>query len=152
MNVNFDNLKRLLESLKTIGFFERLFSWNRIRLQLIDANGDLQKLLARAEELIKIENLFNLEKSNGKNLTDTINRLYSENEVLKNSAVHQSKQIESQQKENTTLTEANKNQLRRGIELSNEVAILKQKLEQTERELQKVAQQNTDHFRFYLNL
>jgi hypothetical protein len=141
MNVNFDNLKRLLESLKTIGFFERLFSWNRIRLQLIDANGDLQKLLARAEELVKIENLFNLEKSNGKNLSDTVNRLYTENEVLKES----NKKLDLFQKELTTLTEANKNYLRRGTELSNEVAILKQKLEQTERELQKVAQQNTEY-------
>ncbi len=141
MNVNFDNLKRLLESLKTIGFLERLFSWNRIKLQLIDANGDLQKLLARVEEFIKLENLFNLEKSNGKNLSDTVNRLHTENEVLKES----NKQIDLFQKELTTLTEANKNYLRRGTELSNEVSILKQKLEQTERELQKVAQQNTEY-------
>ena len=141
MNVNFDNLKRLLESLKTIGFLERLFSWNRIKLQLIDANGDLQKLLVRVEEFIKLENLFNLEKSNGKNLSDTVNRLHTENEVLKES----NKQIDLFQKELTTLTEANKNYLRRGTELSNEVSILKQKLEQTERELQKVAQQNTEY-------
>lgn len=141
MNVNFDSLKRLLESLKTIGFFERLFSWNRIKLQLIDANGDLQKLLARVEEFIKLENLFNLEKSNGKNLSDSVNRLHTENEVLKES----NKQLDLFQKELTTLTEANKNYLRRGTELSNEVAILKQKLEQTERELQKVAQQNTEY-------
>jgi predicted RNase H-like nuclease (RuvC/YqgF family) len=141
MNVNFDNLKRLLESLKTIGFLERLFSWNRIKLQLIDANGDLQKLLVRVEEFIKLESLFNLEKSNGKNLSDTVNRLHTENEVLKES----NKKLDLFQKELTTLTEANKNYLRRGTELSNEVAILKQKLEQTERELQKVVQQNTEY-------
>jgi hypothetical protein len=143
MNVNFDYLKRLLESLKTIGFFERLFDWNKIKLQLIDANGDLQKLLTRAEEFIKLENLFNLEKSNGKNLSDTVNRLHTENEVLKES----NKQLDLFQKEITTLTEANKNYLRRGTELSNEVATLKQKLEQTERELQKVIQQNTEYIK-----
>ena len=141
MNVNFDNLKRLLESLKAISFFERLFGWNKIKLQLIDANGDLQKLLARVEEFIKLENLFNLEKSNTKNLTDTINRLHTENEVLKES----NKQLDLFQQKLTTLEEANKNYLRRGTELSNEVATLKQKLEQTERELQKVLQQNTEY-------
>ena len=141
MEVNFDNLKRLLESLKNLGLFSRIFNWNKIRVQLIDANGDLQKLMARVEELVKLENLFNLEKSNSKNLNETANRLHTENQVLKES----NKQIDVLQKELTTLTEANKNYLRRGTELSNEVATLKQKLEQTERELQKVLQQNTEH-------
>lgn len=141
MEVNFDNLKRLLESLKNLGLFSRIFNWNKIRVQLIDANGDLQKLMARVEELVKLENLFNLEKSNNKNLNETANRLHTENQVLKES----NKQIDVLQKELTTLTEANKNYLRRGTELSNEVATLKQKLEQTERELQKVVQQNTEH-------
>ena len=141
MEVNFDNLKRLLESLKNLGLFGRIFNWNKIRVQLIDANGDLQKLMARVEELVKLENLFNLEKSNNKNLNETANRLHTENQVLKES----NKQIDVLQKELTTLTEANKNYLRRGTELSNEVATLKQKLEQTERELQKVLQQNTEH-------
>ena len=141
MEVNFDNLKRLLESLKNLGLFGRIFNWNKIRVQLIDANGDLQKLMARVEELVKLENLFNLEKSNNKNLNETANRLHTENQVLKES----NKQIDVLQKELTTLTEANKNYLRRGTELSNEVATLKQKLEQTERELQKVVQQNTEH-------
>ncbi len=140
MNMNFDNLKRLLESLKALRFFDRLFSWNRIKLQLIDANGDLQKLLARVEEFSKLENLFNLEKSNTKNLTDTVNRLHTENEVLKES----NKQLDLFQQKLTTFEEANKNYLRRGTELSNEVATLKQKLEQTERELQKAVQQNTE--------
>ncbi len=141
MEANFDHLKRLLESLKTIGFFERIFGWNRVKLQLIDANGDLQKLMARVAEFIKVENLFNIEKSSGKNLNETVNRLHTETQVLKES----NKQIDLLQKELTTLTESNKNFLRRGTELSNEVAILKQKLEQTERDLQKVVQQNTEH-------
>ncbi len=143
MEVNFDNLKRLLESLKNLGLFSRIFNWNKIRVQLIDANGDLQKLMARVEELVKLENLLNLEKSNSKNLNETANRLHTENQVLKES----NKQIDVLQKELTTLTEANKNYLRRGTELSNEVATLKQKLEQTERELQKVVQQNTEHIK-----
>lgn len=141
MDANFDNLKRLLERIKTIGFFERIFSWGSIKNVLIDASGDLQKLIGRSEEFGKLENSLNLEKSTSKNLTETVNRLHTENQVLKES----NKQIDLFQKELTTLTEANKNYLRRGTELSNEVAILKQKLEQTERELQKVMQQNTEY-------
>jgi len=141
MDANFDNLKRLLERVKTISFFERIFSWGDIKNLLIDASGDLQKLIGRADELSKLENSFNLEKSNSKNLSDTVNRLHTDNQVLKES----NKQIDLFQKELTTLTEANKNYLRRGTELSNEVAILKQKLEQTERELQKVLQLNTEY-------
>ena len=131
MDANFDNLKRLLERIKSISFFERIFSWGSIKNILVDASGDLQKLIGRTDELSKIENSFNLEKSNSKNLSETANRLHTENQVLKES----NKQIDLFQKELTTLTEANKNYLRRGTELSNEVAILKQKLEQTEREL-----------------
>ncbi len=141
MDANFDNLKRLLEKVKTIGFFERIFSWGNFKNLLIDASGDLQKLIGRSEELGKLENSLNLEKSNSKNLNDTVNRLHTENQVLKES----NKQIDLFQKELTTLTEANKNYLRRGTELSNEVATLKQKLEQTERELQKIMQQNTEY-------
>ena len=105
MEANFDNLRRLLEGLKVIGFFERIFAWNRVKLLMIDANGDMQKLMTKIEEFIKLENLFNLEKSNGRNLTDTVNRLHTETQVLKES----NKQIDVLQKELTTLTEANKN-------------------------------------------
>ena len=143
MDANFDNLKRLLEKVKTIGFFERVFGWSSFKNLLIDASGDLQKLIGRSNEFGKLENSLNLEKSTSKNLSDTVNRLHTENQVLKES----NKQLDLFQKELTTLTEANKNYLRRGTELSNEVATLKQKLEQTERELQKVVQQNTEYIK-----
>ncbi len=50
---NFDNLKRLFDNLKTIGFFGRLFSWGSIKTQLVDAASDLQKLLSNSESLNK---------------------------------------------------------------------------------------------------
>jgi len=143
MDANFDSLKRLLERVKSISFFERIFSWGSIKNVLVDASGDLQKLIGRTDELNKLENAFNLEKSNSRNLTDTVNRLHTENQVLRES----NKQIDLLQKELTTLTEANKNYLRRGTELSNEVSVLKQKLEQTERELQKILQLNTEYIK-----
>ena len=51
MELNFDSLKRFIEDLKGITFFDRLFGWNRIKNQLVDSNGDLQKLIARLNEL-----------------------------------------------------------------------------------------------------
>ncbi|HMK24651.1 MAG TPA: hypothetical protein VK483_01380 [Chitinophagaceae bacterium] len=51
MDNNLDNLKRLLESIKTIGFFGRLFSWKKIKNQLIDASTDLQKVITNSENL-----------------------------------------------------------------------------------------------------
>lgn len=51
MDNNYDNLKRLLDNLKTLGFWSRLFSWSKIKNQLIDASADIQKLLTNNENL-----------------------------------------------------------------------------------------------------
>jgi hypothetical protein len=80
-----------------------------------------------------------VEKATNKGLTEAVTRLSTEIQVLKES----NKQIESLQRELTTLSEQNKIYLRRGTELSNEVSILKERLESTERELQKSSQLNT---------
>ena len=45
MEGNLDNLKRLLDSIKTVGFVRRLFGWNAIRNQLVDATAGLQRLV-----------------------------------------------------------------------------------------------------------
>ena len=60
MDYSLDNLRKLVEKLKTISFFGRLFAWGKIKSLLIDANGDIQKIApslenARAENA-KIEN------------------------------------------------------------------------------------------------
>jgi hypothetical protein len=51
MDVNIDNVKRLTESIKTIGFWGRLFSWSKIKNQLIDAATDIQRMLTNVENL-----------------------------------------------------------------------------------------------------
>lgn len=45
MDANTDNLKILLDKIRTVGFFERIFYWYRIKNQLTDAMLDLQKLI-----------------------------------------------------------------------------------------------------------
>lgn len=51
MDNNIDGLRRLIESIKTVGFWGRLFSWRKIRSQLVDASADLQKLIGQNETL-----------------------------------------------------------------------------------------------------
>src|SRR5690242_16557111 len=48
MDNNIDHLKMLLEQVKTIGWWGRLFSWKRIKERLVDAMADLQKLISTA--------------------------------------------------------------------------------------------------------
>jgi hypothetical protein len=48
MDNNIDHLKILLEQVKTIGWWDRLFSWKRIKERLVDAMADLQKLISAA--------------------------------------------------------------------------------------------------------
>jgi hypothetical protein len=139
MDSNFDNIKRLFENLKTIGFWGRIFGWSEIRTQLMEAFGDLQKLMGRVDESSKIENALSIEKANAKNLHDSLSRMATEIEVLKES----NKQIESLQKELTSFSEQNKIYLRRGTELANEVSVLRERLDTTERELQKSNEKNT---------
>jgi hypothetical protein len=39
-----ENLNRLFDFIKTIGFFDRLFNWSKVKNLLIDSAGELQKL------------------------------------------------------------------------------------------------------------
>src|SRR5581483_7290788 len=139
MDTNLDNIKRLFESLKGINFFNRLFAWGRIKNQLVDASADLQKMISKVEESTQTANSLSVERATTKNLNESVVRLTTEVQVLKES----NKQIESLQRELTTTTEQNKIFLKRGTELSNEVSVLRERLEATERELQKNVQQNT---------
>src|SRR5258705_10413166 len=139
MDTNFDRIKKLFESLKEINFFSRIFGWGKIKNQLVDAAADLQKMISRVEESTQSGNALSLERTTSRNLAESVGRLNTEVQVLKES----NKQIELLQKELTTALEQNKLYFKRGTELSNDVAVLRERLESTERELQKNIQQNT---------
>jgi hypothetical protein len=139
MNTNFDRIRKLFESLKELNFFSRLFSWGKVKNLLVDASADLQKLISRVEESVQNDNALSIERTTNKNLTESVARLNTEVQVLKES----NKQIEMLQKDLTTAMEQNKLYFKRGTELSNDVAVLRERLESTERELQKNIQQNT---------
>lgn len=105
MDSSFNNLKMLFDSLKSMGFWGRLFGWGKIKTLLIDASADLQKL------------------------TSSIETLRSENAKLENSISRLSEDKAHFQKELGTLKEKNDNYLKRGTELSNELAVMREKVE-----------------------
>jgi hypothetical protein len=146
MEFSFDSIKRLFENLKTISFWERIFEWGRIKSNLVEANGELQRVISINESLktenIKLENSISIEKSYSKNFQETANRLTTELEVLKNSYNNQFERIESLQKEGTSLLERNTQFLKRGTELSSELIVTKQKIENQEKEIRELKDEN----------
>jgi hypothetical protein len=147
MEFNLDTLKRAFEKLTTIGLWGRVFNWGEVKSQLIEANGDLQRLLSKVETLreenLKLENSLSLEKGTSSNRQQLINRLELENSTLKTSNDFLLKEKEERVKEISTLSEANKNYLRRGTELSNELSVTKSSLERTDQEFQKMKEHLT---------
>ncbi len=134
MELLVDNIRRLIEELRGMTFFDRLFRWSRVKNQLIDSNGELQRLIARMNELnsttLKLDSQLNIAHADTKNLELTHNRLSIEHQAL-------TKQTESFQSQIATLTEQNKNYFNRGNELSKEILLVRQKLEASDNELQK---------------
>ncbi len=83
MDNSFDDLKQLIEQLKTIGFFERLFSWKRVREKLMDAIADMQKITTNSDTLT--ERISELKRDNSD--------LYKDLELAKASTITQSSEI-----------------------------------------------------------
>jgi len=147
MDSDFDHIKRLFESLKSIGFLERLFGWSKIKTQLIDASADLQRLIITNENLksenSRLANLNSIGQASSAGLQESNYRLNTENQVFKAEASSLAKINEERLKELTTLQEANKIYLKRGTELNTELAVTRQKLDGIELELQKARTQIT---------
>lgn len=147
MELDQENLRRFFEKLRSIGLLERIFGWGKIISQLVDANGELQKLITKAESLKtennRLESALTVEKVATSNLQQTISRLEAENVRLSGSSDHLLKEKEERVKELSSLSEANKNYLRRGTELSNELAVTKSSLERLEQDAKRMKEQLT---------
>lgn len=147
MEFSSEGIRRLFEKLKTIGFLERLFGWGQIKSDLIEANGELQKIIFSAERLRiennKMENDLSIAKSESQNLHDTRNRLHTENEVVKTSLSDKLEKIESFQKEVATLKATNDLYLKRGTELANDLAVARQRIENLEKVISELKDENS---------
>jgi hypothetical protein len=146
MEFSLDSIKRLFENLKTISFLGRIFQWGSIKSQLIEANGELQRIISISQTLkaenSKLENSLSLEKSTSKNFQDTAHRVSTELEVLKNTLTNQTDRIESLQKETASLLERNTQFLKRGTELSADLVGTRQKIEILEKDLREIKDEN----------
>ena len=76
MNSSIDTLRNLIATLKTAGFFTRLFQWKKIRTLLIDAAADLQRLVSNNELLLsdrqKLETALSLTNKDLQQATDIV--------------------------------------------------------------------------------
>jgi uncharacterized coiled-coil DUF342 family protein len=84
MDTNTDNLKRLIEVLKTMSFWQRLFSWQKIKQLLVDAAADLQKFISGADNW----------KEKYNELRNDNERLHSELSLSKVNAAQQAREVE----------------------------------------------------------
>ncbi len=147
MDFNFDALRRMFESLTNVGLWDRIFGWGKIKSLLVNANGELQRLLSKSESLksdnSKLENMLALEKGATSNLQQSNSRLEIENASLKAANDLLVKEKEERIKEISKLEETNKNYFKRGTDLANEVAVLKNNLERSEQESKKLLERIT---------
>jgi hypothetical protein len=95
MDNNLDNLKRFMETIKTVGFWTRLFGWRKISNQLVDASADLQKLISINEQLSS--KIADCEESNYK--------LTSDFQQKKEALIRQGMEVENLNTENKKLIE-----------------------------------------------
>lgn len=124
MENGLDNIKALFNDLKTFTFWDRLFRWGKIRAQLIDTNASLQQLLSGIDAL----------RAENRKLEGSIDRLTDDKTTF--------------QKEISVLKEKNENYLKRGTELANEIAAIRQKIENLELENRRLRDENTQYKTF----
>lgn len=147
MDSNYDNLKRLLDTLKTYSFWQRLFYWGRLKNQLIDATGDLQKLLINSENLNgQTQNLKQANADLSKDLTlanKTVLLKDAEIDKLNLVAQQNTNSITKLTSDFATSTQSVNDLTQRKNELELELTSIKKDLEKIEEELSTIKEQNT---------
>ncbi len=133
MDNSLDSLRRLLERLKTIGLWDRLFKWGQVKSLLIDANGDLQKIAPSYDTLRtaaqKAESQLEIERAETRNLRESLNQAKVDAASLRESQQVFHKEKEEFQKRLAALDEKNEAYYRRGIELKQQNEILEQQIQ-----------------------
>jgi archaellum component FlaC len=148
MNINIDNLKKLIESIRSISLFQRLFSWGKIRQQLIDAVSDIQKMESSLEQINKenerISNELNLQTAKLDAANDIVSRYDGEKERLNYIIEDRGNRLTKIEKELSTFQNENEN-LKDALQKSSaDFATLKQRFEWLEESFSKINQENTE--------
>ena len=147
MNINIDNLKKLIESIRSIHFFQRLFSWGKIRQQLIDGVTDLQKMESMIEYLNNQNDslTFELNTSNAnlRAANDIVSRFDEEKQRLNYIIQEKENKLTLIEKDLSSVTTENENNKINLAKSENQLALLTQKHQSVEDELLKTKQENT---------
>jgi hypothetical protein len=112
-----ESIRQLLERLNNLGFWDRLFSWGRIKRLVLQATAELQALTG---EVLRLQSEATRKESS----------FASERNALKDSNVQLTTRNEELQQENARLKERNEAFLKRGNELTGEVAGLRTRVEE----------------------
>lgn len=124
METGFDSIKKLVNELKTLTFWDRIFKWSEVRATLVDASADLQRMISGYESQSQLRHELELEKNRNKSAQESVEEL----KFLRT-------EKESLMKDKVSLESKNEIYLRRGTELSNELSASRQKNEVYENEL-----------------
>lgn len=131
METGFDSIKRLVNELKTLSFWDRIFKWGSVRATLVDASADLQRMIGGYESQSQLRHELELEKNRNKSVQESLEEL----KFLRT-------EKESLMKDKASLESKNEIYLKRGTELSNEVSALRSKIEAYENELKGLRNEN----------
>lgn len=124
MDISIEYLRRLLDKLKTISLWDRLFRWGQVKTILVDANGDLQRIAPSLESVraaaTKAESQLEVERNETRNLRDAIQQAKAELTGLRETQLRFSQDKEEYQKKIASLEEKNESFMRRGLELKQQ--------------------------------
>jgi len=127
----FENTSKLFEKIKTIGFFERLFSWKNITHLVIDSVTEFKSIdkefdmLNNKYQELNIE-AKTLEKENS-NLKESKTELQKERDKLKDDKERNTSELKQKEKELGKLKESDDKNTKRISELLSDIKILESK-------------------------
>jgi len=132
METGFDSIKKLVNELKTLTFWDRIFKWGSIRATLVDASADLQRMISGYESQSQLRHELEIEKNRNKSAQESIEEL----KFLRN-------EKESLMKDKVALESKNQIHIKRETELISELSVLRNKLEISENEIKEIRNENT---------
>jgi len=132
METGFDSIRRLVNELKTLTFWDRIFKWGAVKSTLVDASADLQRMISGYESQSQLRHELELEKNRNKSTQDSLDEI----KFLR-------AEKESLMKDKATLESKNQTYTKREMELVSELGLLKHKIEIGESEIKELRNENT---------
>lgn len=146
MSINIDNLKKLVESIRNISLLQRLFSWGKVRQQIIDGVSDIQKMESGIDYLNKqneaLATELNTVHVNLKAAQDIVSRYDGEKEKLNYIIEEKANKLTQIEKDLSSFQNENKNLEENLQKINAQLIILNQKALSIEEELSKIKLEN----------